>query len=348
MELYHRASRDSGKIERKLLKMNRRALISLTAVIVLILPITCLWGEDLRCAICGKPITGSYKVYLNKPYCSDSCLEEALPKCGVCGKPALKSIRRAGDPEKIYCSLECLQTTLAKCEICGQPLVKWVIVNNHKYCTDCAQLPTCLNCRLPGADRRLADARHICSRCLETAIMDQKQAEKLFQQVRDDIHAYLNLKTGHRIQFYLQDASAFRSLVGKGSSTEQGYYQANTRYRVRRGVESLRSGTYALYVLSALSPPNFRNTVAHELAHDLGHELYPAVQKKEDVEGFAEYLSAIMNTYWHNDHLNQEKLQNREKDYANAFQKFLKIGRKNGLSDVLDYMEKQNQIAGAK
>ena len=201
---------------------------------------------------------------------------------------------------------------------------------------------------MPGAEKRLADGRHICSKCFETAIIDQEQAEKLFRQVRDDIYTYLNLKTGHPIQLYLKDAGTFMSLVGKHSSTEQGFYQASATYQMRRGVKSLVSGTYTIYVLSALSPPYFRNTVAHELAHDLGHELYPAVQKHEDVEGFAEYISAIMNSYWGNDNLNQEKLENREKDYADAYKKFLKIGWKNGLRDVLDYMEKQNRTAGAK
>ena len=328
--------------------MKRRTLIALTTIIFLIMPITCILAENLLCATCGKEITGSYKVYLGKPYCSESCLGDALPKCIVCGKPALKSIRRAGDAEKIYCSPECFQTTLSKCEICAEPLTQWVTLNHHKYCSTCAKLPRCLNCQLPGAEKRLADGRHICSKCFETAIIDQEQAEKLFRQVRDDIYTYLNLRTGHPIQFYLKDAGAFRSLVGKHSSTEQGSYQVSERYQMRRGVKSLVSGTYTIYVLSALSPPAFRNAVAHEPAHDLGHELYPAVQKQEDVEGFAEYISAIMNSYWRNDNLNQEKLENREEDYANAYKKFLKIGWKDGLRDVLSYMEKQNRTGGAK
>jgi hypothetical protein len=201
---------------------------------------------------------------------------------------------------------------------------------------------------LPAAGKRLVDGRHICLKCLETAIIDQGQAEKLFRQVRHDIYTHLNLRTGHPIQVYLKDAGTLVSLVGKHSSTEQGYYQVTEKYEMRGGVKSLGSGTYTIYVLSALSPPNFRNAVAHELAHDLGHELYPAVQRGEDVEGFAEYISALMNSYWGNDNLNQEKLQNEEKDYADAYKKFLKIGWKNGLKDVLDYMEKQNRAAGAK
>ncbi len=162
-------------------------------------------------------------------------------------------------------------------------------------------MPRCLNCRLPGADNRLADGRHICSRCLETAIVDQKQADKLFRQAREDIYVYLNLRTSHPIQFFLRDAGTFAALVGKQSFTEQGYYQASETHRVRRGVTSVVSGNYTIYVLSALSSPLFRNTVAHELAHDISHDLYPAVRKKEDVEGFAEYISSRMNSFWGND-----------------------------------------------
>lgn len=317
-------------------------------IIFLAIPITCVLAEDLLCASCGKVITGSYKLYKGKPYCSESCLEDALPKCVVCGKPALKYIRPTGDAGKVYCSLECFQTTLSKCEICGEPLTHWVTVNNHKFCSKCAKLPACLNCRLPGADRRLGDGRHICSQCIKTAIFDQKEAEKLFHQVRDDIYTYLNLRTDHAIQFYLKDAATFMALAGKHSFTQQGHYQLNATYQMRRGVKFLVSETYGIYVLSALSPAYFRNTVAHELAHDLGHALYPAVQKREDVEGFAEYISAMMNSYWGNDSLNQEKLQNKEKDYANAYKKFLNIGAKNGLKDVLSYMEQQNRRVRAK
>lgn len=328
--------------------MKKGTLLSLVTIIFLVISITWILAQDLLCASCGKVITGSYKVYMGKPFCSESCLRDALPKCIVCGKPSPSYLRQTGDDGKIYCSLECFKTTLSKCEICGEPLIEWVTVNNHKYCSHCARLPRCLNCRMPGAEKRLADGRHICSQCFETAIIDEKQAERLFRQVREDIYAYLNLRTGHPIQFYLKDAAAFAALVGSQSFNEQGYYQVSATYQMRRGVKSLVSKTYTIYVLSALSPPYFRNTVAHELAHDLGHELYPAVQKREDVEGFAEYISSIMNSYWQNDDLNQEKLQNKERDYSNAYQKFLKIGARNGLRDVLGYMEKQNRTAKSK
>jgi hypothetical protein len=222
-------------------------------------------------------------------------------------------------------------------------LKKWVEVNDHKYCGDCANLPKCLNCQLPGADQKLTDGRHICSECIKAAVMGQDQAKNLFMQVRDDIYRHLKLRTENQIQFYMIDATDLATIVGHRNFTEQGFYSYSGRYRTVNGIKSLVSETYAIYILSALSPSYFRNAAAHELAHDLGRAFYPNVRKKEDVEGFAEYISSLMNSYWGNDSLNRKKLRNQEKDYANAYQKFLKIGEENGLRDVMTYMEKQNR-----
>ncbi len=329
--------------------MKNLILISFTALTFLVLPTTTISAGNLLCATCGKGIVGSYQQFKGKPYCSDACLKDALPVCVVCGKPSPKYIRVTGDIEKIYCSQECLQTTLLKCEICGRTLKQWVKVENHNYCSNCSRLPACLNCRLPGAEKRLPDGRPICLKCIKTVIIDEGHARKICQDVRNDIYTYLNLKTDHFIEFYLKDDAGLTALMGgKRRATEEGYYGFDEKYRMRRGAKSIVSGTYTIYVLSALSLPNFRNTVAHELTHDLGHTLYPAVQKQEDVEGFAEYISSLMNRYWGNDNLNREKLQNREKAYADAYKKFLKIGEKNGLTDVLDYMAKQNRKTRAE
>ncbi len=328
--------------------MKKSILISLTAFIFMVLPITSILAGNLLCATCGKAILGSYQQFKGKAYCSETCLKDALPVCVVCGKPSSKYIRVTGDIEKIYCSQECLQSTLLKCEICGKTLKQWVKVENHNYCSNCARLPTCFNCRLPGAEKRLPDGRPICLKCIKTVIIDEEHARKICQDVRNDIYTHLNLKTDHFIDFYLKDDASLTALMGKRRATEEGYYGFDEKYRMRRGAKSIVSGTYTIYVLSALSLPKFRNTVAHELAHDLGHTLYPAVQKPEDVEGFAEYISSLMNRYWGNENLNREKLQNREKVYADAYKKFLKISEKNGLTDVLDYMAKQNRKTRAE
>jgi hypothetical protein len=328
---------------RRGISLKKSIFISLILLIFTILPLPSVLAESLVCTTCGKVLVGFYKEYIGKAYCSLECLGAALPQCSVCGKPAQKQIRAVGDTEKVYCSLDCYETTLPHCELCGKSLKKWVEVTDHKYCGDCANLPKCLNCQLPGADQGLADGRHICSQCLRAAIIDRNQAKNLFVQVRQDIFGHLKLKTEHQIQFYMIDAAGLAAIVGHRSFNEQGFYSYSGRYRTVNGVKSLISETYAIYILSALSPSSFRNTAAHELAHDLGRAFYPNVRKKEDVEGFAEYISSLMNSYWGNDSLNRKKLRNQEKDYANAYQKFLEIAEKNGLRDVMTYMEKQNR-----
>ncbi len=365
--------------------MKKSILISLILLFFAGLSITSVSAKNKICETCGKVIVDSYKEYQGQPYCSQKCLEAALPKCSVCGrsvgdgksqgeffrvkdrifcsekclhsslpkcsfcgKPAQKQIRAAGDTENIYCSPECYQTTLPKCQICGKSLEKWVEVNHRKYCSSCAKLPRCFNCRVSGADQKLADGRHICSPCMKTAIVDRGQAEIIFWQVRNDIYKNLNLITKHQIQFHLINADSLAAISGHPSNTEQGFYNYRARYRTLNGVQSLESETYAIYLLSALSPLYFRNAAAHELAHDIGQALYPNVHKKEDAEGFAEYIASLMNSYWGNDRLNREKLQNQERDYAQAYQKFLKIAQKNGLAEVMAYMEKQNQPPALK
>ncbi len=326
--------------------MKKSILISFLLLIFLFLSIAPLAAGDRICATCGKVIVGSYKEYMGKPYCSMKCVEEVLPRCSVCNRSLAdakgqRKFFKVND--RIFCSEECYLSALPTCRICGKSLQQWLEFKNHKYCEDCARLPKCLNCRLPGADKQLADGRHICSACLETAIVEKEQAEDLFREVRDDIYKHLNLRTGHRIEFYMVDADKLAAVIGRRSSTEQGFYSFNARYRTLRGVKSLQSETCAIYLLSALSPSYFRNAAAHELAHDLGHALFPNVLKEEDVEGFAEYISSMMNSYWGNDSLNEEKLRNQERNYAAAYRKFLKLAEQNGLADVMDYMEKQNQ-----
>ena len=331
--------------------MKKIIFISLILLFFAGLSITSAMAENKICATCGKVIVDSYKEYLGKPYCSQKCLEAALPKCSVCGRSVTDG-KIQGEffrvKDRIFCSEKCLRSSLPKCQICGKSLEKWMEVNNHKYCSDCAKLPRCFNCRVPGADQKLADGRHICSKCMEMAIVDQGQAEKMFRQVRNDIHKHLNLRTRHQIQFHLKDADSLAAIAGHRSFAEQGFYSFGARYRTLNGVQSLESETYAIYLLSAISPLYFRNAAAHELAHDIGHALYPNTQKMEDVEGFAEYIASLMNSYWGNESLNREKLQNQERDYAQAYHKFLNIAQKNGLADVMAYMEKQNQPPALK
>jgi len=306
-----------------------------------------------KCSVCGKPVgegtkQGEYLKLNDKIFCSEKCFEQSLPKCTACGKPVKKQLRVEGDTSRVYCSQECYQTSLPKCELCQKPLNGWKELAGHKYCNQCAELPKCLNCRLPGASTKLTDGRYICQTCQKNSVTSQEEASKLFEQVRENIKTHLNLSTGHRITFRLVDARELEKITRIKIFSEQGLF--NHKWKSFQGTKKKvpDSDTFVIYVLSYLSPEQFKNIAAHELAHDIQDAYYPNAKGKETEEGFAEYLSLLMNTFWGNERLNAEKEQNREKVYAQGYQKFLKIAENGGLPDVLAYMKKQDKAAGTK
>jgi len=364
-----------------------RKFFSFSILVLLLSLVTAskLQAESKNCAACGKGITENYLEYDGKPYCSQKCFETALPKCSVCGKsvgggskqgeffkvndrifcsekcfekslpkcaacgkPAKKQLRSADDTTKIYCSQECYQTSLPKCELCQKPLNSWKEMAGHLYCNQCAELPKCLDCRLPGAQVGLPDGRHICQTCQKEAVVSQEEAQRIFEQVRSNIKEQLKLSTDHRITFRLVDANALEEITKVKIFSEQGLYSHKWKTYQESKKRVPDSDTFVVYILSYLTPRYFRNIAAHELAHDIHDAMFPNVKGKELEEGFAEYISSLMNSYWGNDSLNAEKLLNQEKIYAQGYQKFLKMAEKNGLSDVLAYMEKQDKSAGAK
>ncbi len=304
---------------------------------------SCLGALLPKCATCGKPVSagkglkGEYLKYNGKYYCSQQCFEESLPKCAVCARPVKGGLK---DQEgKLYCSKECYQQSLPKCEICGKPMETWLEMEGHRYCQECAKLPRCLECQLPGAEQALKDGRHICRGCLEKAVVDQSQAQSLFEQVRRDMAERLKLSTDHDIVFKLVDAAELSKIVGHQAVHENGYYQY--RGTVEQATGRKVSAEYRIYILSHLSPERFRDVVAHELAHDINQARYPRVagrKHKQAVEGFAQYLAAVMNKHWGQEDLNADKLNVVDQDYVKGFQRFLELDRQGGLRAVLDYM----------
>jgi DNA-directed RNA polymerase subunit N (RpoN/RPB10) len=317
---------------------------------------SCLGALLPKCATCGKPVSagkglqGEYLKYNGKYYCSQECFDESLPKCAVCGRPVKEGVK---DQEgKLYCSKDCYRQSLPRCEICGQPMEAWSELDGHRYCQACAKLPRCLGCQLPGAEVGLEDGRHICQKCLEGAVTDQAQAQKLFDQARRDMDERLKLSTDHAIAFRLVDARELSKAVGHQAVHENGYYHYQGTIDQASG--KTLSAEYRIYILSHLSAERFRDVAAHELAHDINQARYPRVtgkKNKQAVEGFAQYLSAVMNKHWGQESLNADKLNNVDEDYVKGFQNFVELDRQGGMKAALDHMAKLNRggkTAGAK
>lgn len=303
-----------------------------------------------KCAVCGKSIasgkglSGSYVYTKDKYYCSEDCFKNSLPLCAVCGKRSQGGLRDQQDKSKLYCSQECYRTTLPKCALCGSTMQSWTEIEGKKFCESCKELPECFNCQMPGAGRESKDGRRWCDSCLALAVLDQAAAQQMFEQVRRDIKQHLNIFTGDTIVFHMVDVDSLAFMLGHKNFAERGLYRYNVQYKVNKKKEKkVTRELFDIYVLSGLSPESFRDVAAHELAHDINYRYFPGVQGQREVEGFAEYISALMNQHWGQAKVNDTKLRNQQKEYAEAYRYFLKLGEKGGLKAVWEYMERQNQ-----
>jgi hypothetical protein len=303
-----------------------------------------------KCATCGKSIAdgkglkGGFVSTKDKYYCSDDCFKNSLPLCAVCGKRSQGGLRDQQDKSKLYCSQECYRTTLPKCALCKATMQSWTEIEGAKFCGQCAKLPECFNCQMPGAGREGKDGRRWCDSCMALAVMDTGTAQKMFDQVRQDIKQQLGVHTGDTIAFHMLDADSLALLLGHKNFAERGFYRYNVQYTVTKKKEKkVTREIFDIFILSGLSPANFRDVAAHELAHDINYRYFPKVNDQREVEGFAEYFSALMNKYWGQEKVNESKIRNQQKEYAEAYKYFLKLGEKGGLKAVWEYMERKNK-----
>lgn len=129
---------------------------------------------DIKCATCGRVIkkTRHYLEYNGKSYCSQTCLEAALPRCATCGK-IVGDGNKQGEflkhKGKIYCSRACFEEALPTCAICGKPVNGGILADNKYYCdTLCHEkaLPRCEICGKPvngGLRSQLDPDKAYCS-----------------------------------------------------------------------------------------------------------------------------------------------------------------------------------------
>ena len=78
-------------------------------------------AQALSCAVCGRQIHGQYLRTEGKIVCSPGCWEKLLPHCSVCDSP-----------------------------LAGRYTVIDTGAEKRLFCMECAKLPRCFACDLPG------------------------------------------------------------------------------------------------------------------------------------------------------------------------------------------------------
>lgn len=142
------------------------------------------WAS-LRCAECGKAITGAYVEALGNAYHSNHFL------CGSCHRPIIgKYYPKDGRPYHY----DCYNNLFAiRCTICHQPITDRYISDywgNRFHENHLNDYPFCYYCHRPITQKqskggyRLTDGRILCGYCGEHAVLNYKQAQKYAEEAR--------------------------------------------------------------------------------------------------------------------------------------------------------------------
>jgi hypothetical protein len=277
---------------------------------LLVLSVTLVSGEDLRCAICKKAITGQYFKLGGKLYCSRDCLNTILPKCSVCGKMVDGKHMVGPDGTTTFCSQECYNTTLPKCELCQAPLLEYVRILGHMYCREHGKnAPRCWDCLLPFVKgRELADKRQICAACDAKLISDPAVAQKLFTTAIAEYGRLTGSEVRGKLVFRPVPQDELHRVMQRtievpvgAFGTERGYYLREENIMVERnllGQETSRKNTVKSKTILAVFPcrrETLMSTLMHELTHDYLAENFPAWSEAPlwVQEGLCQYAAAL-------------------------------------------------------
>ena len=311
-----------------------------------------LQANSIRCTICGKLIRGQYLMADGKAYCSRNCFDKTLPKCAGCGKVLREnSFQYKG---RHYCSINCMKQVLPKCDSCHQPIAgKYGIYETptgqkRMLCHRCSLLSRCFACDLPGRTNRLPDGRYLCEACAGEAIRDRKEAESLFQEVREKTEALLGERIRCPLRLHVVDYPTLRKVTDiplDETAIELGYCRCNMLERKTGNISEIIGYRCDIYLLDTLPRWRFIEIASHELAHHWQYHKFPYLktEPRKIPEGFAEYISSLVNIACQQEHLNKAKLERRDFIYGSGYKLFLGIAEQGGLPAVFRFLKQQER-----
>lgn len=311
-----------------------------------------LSAQSLRCTVCGKILRGQYLVSDEKAYCSQNCFDKTLPKCATCGKVLRDNSFQYKN--RHYCSIDCMKQVLPKCDSCRQPIAgKYGIYETptgkkRMLCHRCSLFSRCFACELPGRSTRLPDGRYLCNACARESIRDRKEAEALFQEVRDVTEKILGEQIRCPLRLHVVDYPTLRKITNlqlDETAIELGYCRCNMLERKTGNVSEIVGYRCDIYLLDSLPRWRFIEIAAHELAHHWQYHKFPYLktEPRKIPEGFAEYVSSLVNRAYRQEHLNRAKLERRDFIYGSGYKLFLGIAEQGGLASVFRYLRQQEK-----
>ena len=244
------------------------------------------------------------------------------PYCGTAlGSPA--KAQRNGRPGQIFCAS------------CGAPISGRYLqldARREVYCEICFRnRPRCDMCGAPvgkGSQQQLADGRHICRLCHQTAVYDHDRARALFDRAVRIIQEELGLTLNVPTSFAMVDRTELQAAMAQAGISAEADANKTFGLFLRKGRRRV------IYVESGLPQILMLQVIAHEYAHAWQGENCPLLRDALVREGLAEWvaykvLSAMGATK------KMALMTGRDDVYGQGLRTLLAIEQREGILGVL-------------
>jgi hypothetical protein len=222
---------------------------------------------ELRCVVCGEPITGR-EVEIGGRHYHPSCYDLGGARCAICGEVIHGSYVMLGEGFEY-----------------------------HTSCWDSA--PRCEGCGLPAAGKRgpatrWKDGRVTCAVCRREAVLDAGDAAKVESEARSLVERELGLSFG-KIEVPVKLVSR-SELLAEAQDVGQPAIKALTVAREEAPASDGTRGkrSYRIAVLYGLPRPLLVGILGHELFHVLQMESSSADRDPAFREGSANFVEVIV------------------------------------------------------
>ncbi|PWB71061.1 hypothetical protein C3F09_08370 [candidate division GN15 bacterium] len=305
------------------------------------------------CAYCGRPIgTDRYFTHDGRQYDSACYVNEISARCAYCGQPVGASwVTFEGRPYH----KDCYTNSVAlRCSFCGDVISGKYLQDQwgntyHEYhrneprCQYCGRLFTAAT----NGGERFSDGRSECGLCLETAVRDKSEAEKIMREVKATLASLGIVIDRKNVPLKLVDAAQLAAHNGTGRSNRE--LEGLTQWEKRSWLYGLVDKyDFDIYILHSLPRTHYYATVAHELMHVWLTLNAPLDQNSAVVEGtcnYAAYLVLMRLGDEESDQIIRQMTGSNDPDYGEGFRQVKAQVELRTLAGWLDYLRRNAQAS---
>ncbi|MBC8377132.1 MAG: protein DA1 [FCB group bacterium] len=320
---------------------------SLSILIILMLFVVTILGNEPKCSYCNKSIEGNYLTADGKSYHENCYRDHVQPRCAYCEK-VIEGKYNLLD-EKMYHNKCYIDHIVPRCDICGGPLQGTYLTDfwgNSFHERHSSELPECSTCgrwicdELTRGGFELGDGRFLCGICNETEVSGDFLLESSISYVRRLLESNGITNLPDDIPITLVDQQRLKQLASSYSDAMHGFTDHNTQTRNGRVV----SKDSHIYILSHLPLTMFRAILAHELMHVYLFER--DLDLRADIrEGFCNLGAASVYKDTPSEYakfrlLNMDKSQ--DPDYGYGYRKMSQLLERRGWRYLLETLKEIN------